>query len=112
MENLNIEALIHESKKIANEQAIKFFNEKLDGKDQYACGFAWVSIYGIRANSKVGKQLQALGLKKEYGEKAFVLWNPSDLNVQNIDTKEEGANACAKFLQKYGFRAYVGSRLD
>jgi hypothetical protein len=32
--------------------------------------------------------------------------------VQNIDTLEAGAEAAAKVFEKYGFRAYAGSRLD
>jgi hypothetical protein len=31
---------------------------------------------------------------------------------QNIDCKEAGAQAAAKVLQKYGFTAYAGSRMD
>jgi len=109
---MNVKEIIEQAKTVANQEATKFFNEKLNGEDKFACGFAWVSIYGIRANSKLGKELTALGITKEYGEKSYKLWNPSGLNVQNIDTKEAGAMACAKFLEQHGFRAYASSRLD
>jgi hypothetical protein len=109
---MNIKEIIEQAKAVANQEATKFLKENLNGEDKYACGFAWVSIYGIRANSKVGKELQALGITKHYGEKAHTLWNPSDLSVQNIDTKEAGAMACAKFLEQHGFRAFACSRLD
>jgi hypothetical protein len=109
---MTIKEIIEQAKAVANQEATKFFNEKLNGEDKFACGFAWVNIYGIRANSKLGKELTALGITKEYGEKSYKLWNPSGLNVQNIDTKEAGAMACAKFLEQHGFRAYASSRLD
>lgn len=104
--------IVLEAQVAARVAAQKFFEEKLGSQDQYACGFAWVDIYGIRANSKLGKALAAAGVEKDTYKKAFSIWNPSNLNVQNIDTKEEGAEAAAKVFQKYGFRAYSGSRLD
>ena len=82
------------------------------GGDRYACGFAWVDIYGIRANSKLGKQLESFGIKKDSWKKAFSVWDPAGLPVQNIDIKEAGADAFARVLESYGFTAYAGSRLD
>jgi hypothetical protein len=40
------------------------------------------------------------------------MWNPGGLNVQNIDIKEAGADAYAKYLTALGLTAYSGSRLD
>ena len=88
-----------------------FFQTKLGGRDQFACGFAWVNIHGIKGNTKLGKVLKEAGLRQDY-TKAFSIWNPSGLPVQNIDCKEAGAEAAAKVFQKYGFQAYAGSRLD
>jgi hypothetical protein len=82
------------------------------GGDRFCCGFAWVDIYGIRANSKLGKQLTSLGIKKDSWKKCHSVWDPAGLPVQNIDIKESGAYAFADVLSKYGFRAYAGSRLD
>lgn len=82
------------------------------GGDRFCCGFAWVDIYGIRANSKLGKQLASLGIKKDSWKKCHSVWDPAGLPVQNIDIKESGARAFAEVLQKYGFKAYDGSRLD
>ena len=104
-------SIIAEAKQAAREAAEKFFQEKLGGQDQYACGFAWVNIYGIKGNTKMGKLLKAAGVDQDY-TRAFSIWNPSGLGCQNIDTKEEGARAAAKVLERYGFRAYAGSRLD
>jgi len=39
--------IVAEAQTAAQSAAAKFFQERLGGKDQYACGFAWVEIYGI-----------------------------------------------------------------
>jgi len=76
-----------------------------------ACGFAWVNIYNIRGNTRVGRFLKDLGIRKDYTG-GLCLWNPSQFPTQNIDTLEAGAQAAAKVLKHYGFDAYAGSRLD
>jgi hypothetical protein len=100
--------IVEEAKLEARLAAEKFFQEKLHGRDQYSCGFAWVDIFGIR---KIGKSLALAGFRKSY-TRSLQLWNPSAMGVQNIDTLEAGAEAAAKVFEKYGFRAYAGSRLD
>lgn len=104
-------AIIAEAKTEARNAADKFFQEKLGGVDQYSCGFAWVNIYGIKGNTKLGKVLKAAGVKQDY-TRAFSIWNPSEHNCQNINTKEAGAEAAARVFERYGFQAYAGSRLD
>jgi hypothetical protein len=106
-----VKAIVAEAKSEARKAADEFFQNKLGGQDQYACGFAWVNIYGVKGNTKLGKTLKAAGLKQDY-TKAFSIWNPADHNCQNVDTKEAGALAAQKVFEKYGFRAYAGSRLD
>jgi hypothetical protein len=100
-----------EAKSEARKAAEQFFQQKLNGQDQYACGFAWVNIYGVKGNTKLGRAMKAAGIKQDY-TKAFSIWNPSEMGVQNVDTLEEGARAAAKVFERYGFRAYAGSRLD
>lgn len=107
-----VNQIVAEAKQAAFVAADKFFKEKLGGQDQYACGFAWTSIYGVKGNTKLGKMLKAAGVRKDWSGKAFQLWNPADYRCQNIDTLEEGARAAAEVLTKYGFTAYAGSRLD
>lgn len=106
-----VEQIVVEAKQAAYEAAMKFFYDKLGGRDQYACGFAWVNIHGVKGNTKLGKTLKAAGLRQDY-TKAFSIWNPSGMGVQNVDTLEAGAQAAAKVFTKYGFTAYAGSRLD
>ena len=86
------------------------------GDDWGMCGFAWIKIYGhegkkIRANSKLGKALAEVGIKKGY-DGVLYLWDPAGLNTQNMDIKEAGAEAYAEVFKKYGFDAYPDSRLD
>ena len=82
------------------------------GGDRYACGFAWVDVYVDRTNSKQAKELIAAGFRKDYKPKCLSMWNPGQLNVQNIDIKEAGAEAYATYLRALGLNAYAGSRLD
>ena len=103
--------IVAEAKNAATVAAQKFFAEKLGGRDQMACGFAWVDIFGVKGNTKLGKMLKAAGVRQSY-TKSFQLWNPAGMNCQNVDTLEEGARAAANVFKKYGFEAYAGSRLD
>ena len=103
--------IVKEARQAAYEAAMKFFYDKLNGKDQYACGFAWVNIYGIKGSTKVGKALMENDVRKSYTG-GLQLWNPSGMHVQNVDTLEAGAEAAAAVFKQYGFEAYAGSRLD
>jgi hypothetical protein len=88
-----------------------FFQTRLNGRDQYACGFAWVNIHGIKGNTKLGRAMKEAGIRQDY-TKAFQIWNPSGHPAQNVDVKEAGAEAAAEVFRRYGFDAYAGSRLD
>ena len=107
-----VKDIVAEAKAEAKKAADAFFQTKLNGQDQYACGFAWVDIYGIKGNTKMGKILKAAGIERSDWKKCYSIWNPSEHGCQNIDTKEAGAYAAAKVFEKYGFTAYAGSRLD
>lgn len=106
-----INEIVEEAKTAAYIAADAFFKDKLGGRDQYACGFAWVDIFGIKGNTRIGRYLKAAGLRKSYTG-SLQIWNPAGYGCQNIDTLEAGAEAAAKVFEKYGFRAYAGSRLD
>ena len=95
----------------AYKAAMEFFYDKLGGRDQFACGFAWVTVHGVRSNSKQGKELAKEGFSKSYTG-GLQLWNPSGMNCQNVDTLEAGAEAMAQYLRSLGLKAYAGSRLD
>ena len=88
-----------------------FADRHMNGRDGGACGFAWVDVYKVRSNSKLGKALQAVGFRKSYTG-SLQLWNPSKFGCQNIDTLETGARAYAEVLKQHGIEAYAGSRLD
>ena len=107
-----VNEIVAEANSAAYKAAMEFFYDKLGGKDQYACGFAWVNIYGIKGNTKIGKAFIANGIRKNYNGSAYEMWNPANIGCQNIDTKEAGARAAAEVFRRYGFEAYPNSRLD
>lgn len=110
--NQKVSEILTEANTASVVAATTFFQEKLGGKDQYCCGFSWVEIYGIRANSKLGKFLTDAGIRKDSYRKCFIFHNETGVNCQNVDTKDAGSRAAAKVLTSYGFRAYATSRLD
>ena len=55
--------------------------------------------------------MKQAGIEQDY-TKAFQIYNPSGVNVQNVDVKEVGAMAAANVFESFGFKAYAGSRLD
>ena len=83
------------------------------GGDRGPCGFAWVNVWGVRSNSKLGNALKAQGFRKDYTG-ALSLWNPGQAAAQSIDILEAGAEAYAKVLKdKLGLeKVYAGSRMD
>lgn len=96
----------------AQKAAQAFSNQHFGGRDGGACGFAWVDVYKVRSNSKLGKALQAVGFRKSYTG-SLQLWNkwwPG----QSVDAAEQGAGAYARVLkEELGIEnCYAGSRLD
>lgn len=81
--------------------------------DRDCCGFAWVNVWGVRSNSKLGKALQAAGFRKDYTG-SLQLWNPSKFPTQSLNVLEAGAEAYAQVLRdKLGLeKVYAGSRMD
>ncbi len=108
----DIKTIVDQAVALAQDASQQYFQTRLNGQDQFACGFAWVDVYVDRTNSKEAKALIAAGFKKDYKPRCLSMWNPGGLPVQNIDAKEAGAEAMAGFLQKQGLKAYAGSRLD
>jgi len=113
MNDITLEQLsqVHqEAQQSAHSAASKFFQEQLGGRDQFACGFAWVNV-PVKASTKLGRKLAELGFRKSY-RGGLELWNPSGFGCQNIDTLEHGATAYAEVFKKYGIECYAQSRLD
>jgi hypothetical protein len=96
---------------MAARTAAKAFRAKYGDRD--CCGFAYVNVYGVRSNSKMGKALQAAGFRKDYTG-SLQLWNPSKFPTQSLNILEAGAEAYAQVLRdKLGLeKVYAGSRLD
>jgi hypothetical protein len=88
-----------------------FSDRHFGGRDGGACGFAWVNVYKVRSNSKLGKALCEVGFRKGY-QGGLQLWNHW-WNGQSVDAAEHGATAYAQVInQELNVEAYSGSRLD
>ena len=114
---MNIPAIRDEMLAAAHSAAEKFFKERLGGVDQYACGFAWLTVYPAhKGNTRAGRAerrvLEQMGFRKDWTGRAYEFWDPSKYPCQNVDTKEAGAIAAANILRAHGFDVHVGSRLD
>jgi hypothetical protein len=103
----------HDKAMAAARAAAKAFSDKhFGGSDGGACGFAWVNVYKVRSNSKLGKALAEVGFRKDYSG-ALQLWNKW-WHGQSVDAADHGAVAYAAVLkQELGIEdVYAGSRLD
>ena len=86
----------------------------VDHGEGWTCGFTWVDIYGVRANSKLGKALIANGFRKDSYAKSLKFWSPDKTTTQSVDAKEAGARAFVNVIKNSfpEIRVYAGSRLD
>lgn len=101
-------------------QQAKGFDDAFDWNRPYevvsdgVCGFAWVNVY-VDGRSKVAKVMKEFGLKSDYCG-GYNFWSsevaPSAKYSQSMQRKEAACAAFAKVLRDYGFKAYVGSRMD
>jgi len=91
--------------KVAAEQTYQQVGER------DACGFGWVTVFGVRSNSKLGKLLANYNFRKAYPA-GLQLWDPGQTPTQSVSVKEAGACAMAAELKAVGLTAYAGSRLD
>jgi hypothetical protein len=82
--------------------------------DRSMCGFTWVDIYGVRANSVLGKALIANGFRKDSYAKSLKFWSPDKTTTQSVNAKEAGAHAFVTVMKNSfeGIKIYAGSRLD
>jgi hypothetical protein len=107
----SIDTIHAEATAAARAAAEKYFTEQLGSQDQCACGFSWVTVLGVRLNTRIGKAMAAAGFQKSWSRGIYI-WNPASMPVQNVGCLYAGAAAYAAVLQCYGFDAYAESRLD
>lgn len=104
-----VEIVLHQAK-VAATDAARVAYITIGERD--ACGFAWVTVRGVRINSKVGKELVKAGFSKAWNG-GLQLWNPSGHVTQSISVKEAGAIVYAGYLKgQLGLDASAGSRMD
>ena len=114
---LDLQCIMTEAKASAAIAAQSFLDDwnASTGGNQYGepmyCGFAWVNIYKIKGNTKLGRAMKQAGYTKDYTG-AYQIYNPAGYGGQSMDVKEAGARAAAKVFEQYGFTAYPGGRAD
>lgn len=114
LEKHNIELAHSNALHAARVAAQEFVDKYFEGRDGGACGFASVKVYGLRANSKVGKALaEVTGARKWSHDTAFHIRNEWYMG-QSVDAADAGARAYAEvFKQLTGLdKVYATSRLD
>ena len=113
----DLRAIMAEAKQAAATAAQTYLDDwnASTGGNQYGepmyCGFAWVNIYGVKGNTKLGRAMKQAGYEKSY-DGSLQIYNPSGHRGQSMDVKEAGAEAAANVFTKYGFKCYAGSRAD
>jgi hypothetical protein len=113
----DLKTIMQEAKTAAAIAAQSFLDDwnASTGGNQYGepmyCGFAWVNIYKIKGNTKLGRAMKQAGYTKDYTG-AYQIYNPAGYGGQSMDVKEAGARAAAKVFEQYGFTAYPGGRAD
>ena len=114
---LDLQCIMAEAKAsaaIAAQSFLDDWNASTGGNDYgepMYCGFAWVNIYKIKGNTKLGRAMKQAGYEKDYTG-AYQIYNPAGYGGQSMDVKEAGARAAAKVFEQYGFTAYPGGRAD
>ena len=113
----DLKSIMQDAKNAANIAAQSFLDDwnASTGGNQYGepmyCGFAWVNIYNVKGNTRLGRAMKAAGYTKDYTG-AYQIYNPAGYGGQSMDVKEAGARAAAQVFTNYGFTAYAGGRAD
>ena len=84
-----IKDIIVEAKTAANYTAKDYIDKVLKGEDNFPCGFAWVEIFGIKGNTKLGKKMKAAGLEKDY-RGSYNIWNPQPSELPEYGLQRSG----------------------
>lgn len=96
----------------AKQEDAKLAPETTRGFD---CGFAWVHAPELRATSRAGKELMALGFTKGY-PRGLQLWysHMHDVPTQSISVHQAAAAAYAEIMKDnpHGITFVTGSRYD
>ncbi len=113
----DLKSIMQDAKNAAGIAAQSFLDDwnASTGGNQYGepmyCGFAWVNIYNVKGNTRLGRAMKAAGYTKDYTG-AYQIYNPAGYGGQSMDVKEAGARAAAQVFTNYGFTAYAGGRAD
>ena len=106
-----VQLAIHTAMNEAYQAADAYFKNKMNGVDQFPCGFAWIYTQA-HGNSKIVQLLKKNGFYRQHAG-GYALWNPSGYPVQNVDCLYAGAFAAADTLSRLlRIKFYADSMLD
>ena len=105
-----IKAIIAEASQAGRNAAADAYQAN-GNTDWDACGFAWVSFYGIKGNTKLGRAMKAAGIDQAW-DRSYQIWGGKFYSGQSISIKEAACRAASNVFKRYGFNTSVGSRLD
>ena len=89
---LDLQTIMAEAKASAAIAAQSYLDDwnASTGGNQYGepmyCGFAWVNIYGVKGNTKLGRAMKQAGYTKDYTG-AYQIYNPAGYGGQSMDVK-------------------------
>ena len=105
-----VNAAVARASLVGGQAGLKYFNEKMGGRDAWPCGFSRV-IVRVKGSTKLGRALLAAGFRKDYG--GGLCKDFSGNIAQCMDVGVESNQAALEILRtQLDLVGYVASRMD
>ena len=105
-----VNATVARASLVGGQAGLKYFNEKMGGRDAWPCGFSRV-IVQVKGSTKIGRALLAAGFRKEY--RGGLCKDFSGNIAQCMDVGVESNQAALEILRSnLNVVGYVTSRMD
>ena len=105
-----VNAAVARASLVGGQAGLKYFNEKMGGRDAWPCGFSRV-IVRVKGSTKLGRALLAAGFRKDYG--GGLCKDFSGNIAQCMDVGVESNQAALEVLRtQLDLVGYVASRMD
>ena len=105
-----VNAAVARASLVGGQAGLKYFNEKMGGRDAWPCGFSRV-IVKVKGSTKLGRALLEAGFRKDYG--GGLCKDFSGNIAQCMDVGVESNQAALEILRtQLDLVGYVASRMD
>ena len=105
-----VNATVTQARSVGGQAGLKYFNEKMGGRDAWPCGFSRV-IVKVKGSTKLGRALLEAGFRKDYG--GGLCKDFSGNIAQCMDVGVESNQAALEVLRtQLDLVGYVTSRMD